>query len=802
MLAAIFMSPWSKPAYAGEARLPGLEGEVEVRFDRWGVPHISAARLPDALAAQGYLVAQERMLQLELLRRAARGTLAEVMGKGAAESDLFMRKLSLAKKAERMAAGMPERSLACLRSYAAGVNAYLGYIGRKPAGRLPFFSARVLRDWEVQDSLLCHLLFAWHADAAWMEALVRGRISARLGKEVARALYPQGMTQRVREEGYDRAGNPCLPPPEECDREFLPYEEGLPQWWTPALQVRAAGCNGIALDGSRTASGWPLLANDLHLPHAEPTFFYLCHLACEDDTYEALGAALPGLPGIYVGRNRRLAWGAVSLACGAVDLYVERLMGDGDVRCLAEGGWEKAESRVEEVKVFPSGVCRQQVTVTGHGPLIGRDGDVGLSLRWVDYAAAGADPVGSLLGVNMAGSWEEFRGALLTYPGPATLFIYADVDGNVGCQAAGRIPLRRGHDGSMPLPGWEGKYGWEGCLAWEEMPSECNPPGGCMVATDPRGASGFPPAGSGKRSFSPRQARLWDLLSDRQGICAEDVERAQRDLFNGRGDFLRHELLRAAGEREALSEQARKALSLLEEWDATAGEESRAQAVCHITWRVLAERLLRHRLGHRLYYDYVTTCRDHAGALEAILRERIGAWLPPSARSFEELLMQCLEEALVRLEVRFGSSDMGEWRWGRLHYLRIPHYIPLPKVLRRRLCLQAFPRGGDAESVDCSPPLDHPFLQLPWRSGRGFPPLAVREGYGDRAGAGPVLRMVIDLSPGGSARWCMDVGQSSHPLSPYRRNFLPLWREGKYVPVPREESEVSAVAVSRLTLRP
>lgn len=802
VLAAVFLSPWSRPVYEGELKLPSLQGEVEVRFDRWGVPHVRAVRLADLLTAQGYLVAQERMLQLELLRRTARGALAEVMGKGALRSDVFMRKLGLAGKAERMAAGMPGKSLACLRAYADGVNAYLEYTGNKVVGRLPFFSARALRGWEVEDSLLCYLLFAWQADATWMEALVKGRIFRRLGKEEAQALYPPVESWEKGEREPASAGRSCLQPLEECDREFFPYDEDRPEWLTPTLQARAAGCNGVALDGSRTATGRPLLANDLHLPHAEPTFFYLCHLACEEGTYEAIGAALPGMPGIYVGRNRRLAWGAVSLASGAVDLYVEKMAKSGDDVYIVDGSWEKAEGRMEEIRIFPHGVCRQWVAVTGHGPLIGRDGDRGLSLRWADYAAEEADPVGSLLLVNMAGSWEEFRGALRSHAGPATLFIYADGEGNVGYQAAGRIPLREGHDGSLPLPGWEGKYEWRGYLGWEDMPSACNTPEGHIAASDVYGTMALPLAESGGGHATRRQARLSELVRDRRGLDAEDLKRVQLDRFTGKGDFLRREILEAARGREDLSEKARLALSMLQEWDGVADEGSGAQAVCHLTWRVLTERLLRHRLGHRLYYDYVTTCRDAAGAVEAILRERRGEWLPPTAASFEELLVQCLEEALVRLEVRFGFTDIREWGWGRLHYLRIPHYLPLPKALRKRLCLEAFPRGGDAESIDRSPPLDHAFLQLPWRSGWGYPPLAVREGYGDLAGAGPVLRMIIDLAPGGSSRWCMDIGQSSHPLSPYRRNFLPLWREGKYAPMPWEEREVAEVTASRLTLRP
>ena len=799
-MAALFMSRRAAPLYEGEAVVPGLEGDVEVRFDRWGVPHVRARSLADLVRAQGYLVAQERMAQLEMLRRAARGTLAEVAGERALRSDVFMRALALAERAHRMSSGLPRRSLDCLHCYAEGVNAYLGRFGKGRHAGPALSPSRLLRPWTAEDSLLCHLLFAWNADAAWMEALVRGRITRLLGHEAALALYPGGEGEA--EEGARETGREGSLPPEGCEREFLRGEGEEPPWWTPALQARVAGCNGIALGGSRVERGTPLLANDLHLPHAEPTFFYLIHLACDEGSYDAAGAALPGMPGIYVGRNRRIAWGAVSMSCAAADVFVEKLDGDGGSLFLAEGIWKKLECREEEISVFPSRVHEARVELTDRGPLIARDGDAGLSLKWVDHAAEGRDVVGSLLDLNMAGDWEGFRRALRAYPGPATFFLYADAEGRVAYQAAGLIPQREGHDGSLPLPGWEGGYGWRGCLRYEDMPYCPRAPRGTVVATEGRCEVEAAYGSEEARRAWRRNARIWELLGEGRGLAVEDLVRVQADRYDAGGDFMRREILRAARMIGDLGEAVRQALPLLEVWDGTAQEESAAPSICHLTRRVLSERLLRHRLGYRLQYDYATTCRAADAALEGILVDRKGWWLPPTAGSFEELVVQCLEEALVRLEMRFGSRRMREWEWGRLHHLRFPHYLPVPRVLRGRLCRRSLPRGGVADSVDRSPHVDHPFVQLPWRSGRGLPPLADREGFGDGAGAGPVLRMIADLSAAGGSCWCIDLGQSAHPRSPYLRNFLPLWRKGEYAPMLMEEGEIAEHTASTLKLRP
>lgn len=800
-LEALFMSRRAWPIYRGEASLPCLEGEVEVRFDRWGVPHVRAQSLADLMRAQGYLVAQERMVQLEMLRRAARGTLAEIVGERAAHHDLFMRTVGLTEKARSVAAKIPQRSLLCLRCYSEGVNAYLARFAEGRAASLAALLSKLLSPWTVEDSLLCHLLFAWNAEATWMEALVKGRAMRRLGREATLALYPPGPSGERGERTPDISGRDDLPP-EGCERDFFSGDEDRPAWWTPALQARASGCNGIVLGGSRTERGSPLLANDLHLPHAEPTFFFLLHLSCHEVPFDAAGAALPGVPGIYVGRNRRIAWGTVAMSCPAMDVCVERLDGKGKGLYLAEGIWKKLERRNEEIKVFPRRVHNATVELTERGPLVAVDGTIGISLRWIDHAEEGTDAVGSLLDLNMAEDWEGFRRALRGYPGPASFFLYADAEGRVAYQAAGTVPLREGYDGSLPLPGWEGRYGWNGRLPYDDMPYTPQVPGGALVATDGRCEVAPCPEGADMTDASRRRARIWELLGDARAVSVEDLARILADRYHSGGDFIRREILRAAREREELGAAARQALTLLEEWDGAAEEESAAQSICHLTRRVLSERLLRHRLGYRLHYDYVTTCRAADAALEGILRERKDWWLPPTASSFEDLVIQCLEEALVRLEVRFGSPHPQDWKWGRLHCLRIPRYLPLPAFLRGQLWLRDLPRGGTAESIDRSPHVDHPSVQLHLRSKRAFPDFVKGEGFGDRAGAGPVLRLIVDLSPGGRSWWCVDLGQSAHLRSPYRRNFLPLWIKGEYAPMLMGEEEIARATASRLTLRP
>lgn len=803
---AIVMTRRALPRIEGSLAIAGLRHDVSIDFDRGGVPHIRAFCVEDALFAQGYVTAQDRMVQLELMRRIGGGRLAEVMGRKALSIDAFMRDMGLRSTAERIAQDLAVDTRRYLEDYTAGINAYLQARKSTLPLEVMILAAGRPRPWSIEDCLVCLLFFSWTMDATWTADLMRGRLLRALGRKQAEILLPVSGpgTVPVATSGDVGGGQRRIDPPPDCELDFVPFDEDNPPWMVKKMSVHAQGSNNWVLSGKRTTTGMPLLCNDPHVQHTIPTMFYLCHVSCEDHGCDFIGASFPGVPGVLMGRNSNIAWGATSLCPDVVDLYIETFEDGESLRYRTGNGWEDAEYRFEEIRVFPARKVMRRVVSTRHGPVISRRGNKGLALKWAGHETPN-DSAGAFVRIGMARDWEEFNRGLEGYCGPAVNMVYADTSGNIGYRAAGRIPMREGHDGSVPLPGDNPDYDWAGFIPAADMPQVLNPERGWIATANNQVVDdGYPYVITSMWEPSCRQARIAGLLEERKMHAPDDMRTMQADTFTLHGAVLSREISGAAAKWKSVSERAQKAADMLVQWDCRATPSSVEQSLYFFTWRVMTERLLRHRLGHRLYFEYTTSFFNVNHAVERILTERREEWLPPSAEDFEELLLQCLEEALVRLQVRFGTTDMERWNWGRLHSLEIPHFLSGARPLRRLLNLGPVPRGGDGETVNCAFSEGDPTIQVLARSSLGgAPDLPFLPAFhSDRVYAGPVLRMIVDLSPGGRSLWCLDVGQCSNPLSRFYSNFFPKWREVDYEIMAFSEGEVREHASSTLRLEP
>ncbi|MFW6113806.1 MAG: penicillin acylase family protein [Actinomycetota bacterium] len=564
------------------------------------------------------------------------------------------------------------------------------------------------------------------------------------------------------------------------------------------------GSNNWAVSGEKSRSGKPILCCDPHSRQSIPTAFYLCHLKAEEESCDMIGASLPGMPGIIMGRNRSIAWSATSLGTDAVDLYIETFEERGSRRYLAGEDWREAELVEEVVRVFPGRRVKHEVLITRHGPVVAREEDKGLALKWVGHDPDN-DSAGCFVRMGLAGSWEEFRLALKGYSGPGLNLVYADLEGNIGYCAAARIPLREGHDGSVPLPGKSNSYEWKGYAEVQEMLHVLNPGSGWVATANNQIADDKCPYNlTTMWQPSCRQERIAELLAAENKLGVDDMRSIQSDLQTCHGGVLRREMMLAAEGREDLSPRILQALDILGKWGGRAEVDSAAQSIYYLTWKVLTERLLRHRLGHDLYFHYVTSFCNVNHAVGKILAEKRQEWLPAYADDYQQLLLQCLEEALRRLEARFETPDMSSWEWGKMHSLEVPHFLGAFWPLNRFLNLGPVRRPGDGETVCAAMPESDPAVQVRARSAAGGSSAAAfaPRFYSDRAYAGPVLKMIIDLADAESSLWCLDVGQSSHPLSRYYVNFFDMWRDNRYIPMAFSPKKIEETAVSRLKLVP
>ena len=783
----------SLPRHRGTVRLGGIDSEIEIVRDRWSIPHIFAASTSDLFFGQGYATAQDRLWQMEVGRRVASGTLAELVGPPVLDADRLLRRLGFRRAALAEWHDLEAVGRHPLEAYCAGVNAWIGECGGS-AGRLPL-EFTILRTrpapWKPIDCLAFAKYMAFGQAADWQGKWLRGQAVARVGAERAWAAEPFA------------GENPpqSIHVPAGLDYGAIDYSLGGPQSPPIARAAPPAASNGWAVSAERAAghgddarSAGALLANDPHLAPHLPVSWYEVHLCGAG--YDVIGGSLPPALGVLIGRNRRIAWGMTAAILDANDLYVERCDPGAPATYLAGAGRRRQAETIDEpiaVKGWSEPVV-ETVRVTRHGPIInpppagpGRETPachLKLALRSTVLERGGL--VASLLALNRAGSWDEFRAALAQWPAPPLTFVYADVDGHIGRQAAGHIPVRARGDGLLPLPGWDDSYAWSGLVPFDDLPSEFDPPRGFTVAAnqDISRQSAQADAGHGHTSehrhgynlghewLDPYRARrITQLLADGEVLDREYCHDMQADAVSLAGRAWVAAVL-ALRDRGWLAPQGRhevQALDLLAQWDGAMVPESGGAAVYMLWRRALLRELYAAQVGD-LAADYLgcgphpvvasanTFAFRHSRRLierleRAVAQDRSSGGAPD--KELRQALQRSFSAALAELRQRAGEHPH-RWQLAAIHRVTFSHAFGTQRIIGRLFNRGPLPVPGDNDTVFASPP----------------EPAAPY----DRAAAIPSYRLLVDFAPGGETTAALAGGQSGHPLSRDYANQLGAWR--------------------------
>src|SRR5262245_14032380 len=446
----------------GEIKVPGLKEPVEVLRDRWGVPHIYARSAEDLFFAQGFVAAQDRLFQIDLWRRVGVGETAELVGKAGLEADRLARLLKYRGDLDREWASYAPDARQIATDFTRGINAYIDHLGDRLPVEFQLLGVRP-KKWRPEDCLgrMSGIIMTRNFQAE----VSRAELVAEVGAEKARRLAPTDPPRDYAPApGLDLAG---------IDRAVLAGYNLA----TRAVEFRAGGdgSNNWAVDGTRSASGKPLLASDPHRNLALPSLRYLAHLNAPG--WNVIGAGEPGIPGVALGHNERIAWGFTIAGTDQADFYIEETKPDDATQYRVGDRWEEMTVVREKVTVKGEASPREvELRFTRHGPVLHQDDkrNRAFVLRWVGSESGTAAYLGGLA-VARAGSWREFLAALEAWKVPSENMVYADVDGNIGWVAAGLAPVRGGWDGLLPVPGARGEYEWRGFRPVKELPQSFNP---------------------------------------------------------------------------------------------------------------------------------------------------------------------------------------------------------------------------------------------------------------------------------------------------------------------------------------
>lgn len=760
----------ARPITAKQQKVRGAGAPIEIVDDIWGTPHIRAASIPDAFFGQGYVVARDRLFQIDLSHRREMGRLAEAFGSRFAKHDAVARLFHYRGDIDAELRRVPADVLACAQAYVAGINARIDEVIADPT-LLPL-EYRILQvvpiRWDLRDMVRAREASSGNAD----DEIRRAQLAAigLLDLDAIIAPLRPAWTMKV-PDGLNAA---AVSPADlgVLNIEGLPWAELTGQDPAAATVERAnAGSNAWTVSPSRTATGRPILANDPHLGIGGFSPRHVAHLTAPG--LDLIGGGAPGLPGIMQGHTDRFAFGRTNFHIDQTDLFVLELDPQDPERYRHAGGWKRFDTVEETIAVKDGGSQKALLRYSVHGPVLSHDPAKHRATALATIAMQpGGDGVFAMVAINLAKDWKSLRKAFELHPSP-TNFHYADVEGNTGWQVIGFVPVRKQGDGLLPVPG-DGRYDWTGMRKYEALPSEYNPAKGWFASANQNNLpADWPrdriPAFSFRDPY--RYERIADVLKRQDKHTLADSIALQHDTLSTPAlQFL-------AQLPPAPSVAAKPAVDMLRGWDGRIDRDSGAAALFEMVWRELGKRMLAAIVPARAQ-GLITTIAPSL-VLELLARPdaRLGA-SPAAAR--DAMLDAALVSAWATAREKLGTDPAG-WRYGTLHQVRLRHPLSaIPAIARAFPAIEGEGSGGDGYTV-----------MARWLGSSSW-----------QVGGGASYLQVIDVGAWDNSLMLILPGQSTDPRSPHYRDQYRNWANGQMQPMPFSRAAVDAKAASRTTLKP
>ncbi len=740
----------------GEVCVSGLEAPVTVTRDRWGIPHIRAVSAHDAFFAQGFAIAQDRLWQLELYRSMANGRAAALLSRGLLKLDIQNRRLGFARYAAKEWEAQSEEARMVLQAYADGINAA---IATQPRPYEFHVLGHEMEPWHPRDSLA--VIKMVNAGVQWASKLKIGQVASKLGIEAAQALVP----------GVPLESAVITPSGENWTGAVHPFKDdfasamGQPD----GPQASGGGSNCWVIHGSKTESGWPLVAGDPHLALTVPGQWYVVHMECPEFT--AAGPCNPCYPGpVFYGHNTKVAWTMTHAQGDRWDLYRETVrQGAAGPEALFQGEWTPL-TRIDEEYGVKGGAAETHTTwLTRHGPVVfgnpEKDDEV-IAARW--GLAEPAHDMDAMLAMLRATNLDEARAALRGYDSVSGNYCFADMAGNIGYQYTGRLPSRPAW--LMPVPGWSGEYEGQGDVPKVDLPIDENPRNGFIMTANNRTTQPGYPHYLTYAQTPFRANRLRELLDNVETFDFAGMAPLHADQVSVHARTRAAILLR----RPATTEAGRALQQLLDGWDGSMAADS-AEA---LAWDFVCDALCRATV--QPFYAQADAAPEMT-VLEQrrVLFDQLTAESPLMLQGFADwdtAIDAALAVAAGELEAAYGA-DPARWRWGDRHVAEWRHNLGRDAEFAALLNLPDVPIGGHGDTV---------FSTM------------VQNGASSTHGVS--YRQVIDLSDVNGMRICIPPGNSGQPGSPHYGDNLERWANVEYHPLYVDWDDIAANAEGELTL--
>lgn len=745
------------PKIDGKLSISGLKEDVEIIRDELGIAHIYANNINDLMFAQGYVHAQDRLFQMELNRKVARGTLSEIIGIKALDSDRIARTMGYERVAKLDWELFDESEQQIIIDYCHGINAYITSADFKLPIEFTLLKFKPEK-WHPMDvasfSRLLISLLTW----GWYDEIIRAKLIEAVGAAAAAELdntYPKE--------------NP-ITLPKGIEFNILDVS-GKFQAMKGPYMPQISGSNAWTLSGNKTKTGKPFLCNDPHLTLKNPNIWYMNHLHCPD--LHASGVTAPGLPMVQIGHNENIGWGITLSYTDIEDVFVEKFTDDTCTTYIHEG--KLNDTTIIEEKIFVKGEKMpviEKVYQTVHGTLISDvTGHSNMKLTLCSMAyQAGTSTKGWFL-LNKAKNWNEFADAVKYITAPGLNIVYADKDNNIGYYNSGKVPVRDKASASVPQPGWTGEHDWKAFIPFDEMPHSLNPQNGYIVTANHKiEPDDFPHFLGDIYMNGYRANRLEKMIQRKEKLEPKDFTEMQMDFYCTPGKLFAAHFKNMQMENAELQQY----VDMLLAWDGVLHPDKIEGSIYKVAKLMTVKKLYGSAIhdnklidellgrGYHAIFGPVNSFLGHnTPTLLRILDDADSFWLK-AAGGKEKLLREGFKNAIDWLKLNYGVKTH-KWKWGNLHAIVFPHALSVQPPLDKVFDVGPYPIGGDT---------DTPFQTF----------IMAAEGYGGELAA-PSYRQIIDFSDFDKSTVIMPLGNSGNIASPYYKNQLRDWFEGKDYPM-------------------
>lgn len=767
------------PDYDGKLHLSGLTAEVTVYRDKFAVPHIYAQNERDLYLAVGYCMAQDRLFQMDLIRRVTLGRLAEVVGEKAVKIDHLMRALRIDAKSRLMMSKTDPAVMEAARAFCRGVNQYV----EQHRDRLPveFAILGYTPDrWEPAHVFNVASYMAFDLSTGWKTEVMFHKVLAKAGRERLQAILPD--MPAYKDVIYPEFAK--LPADPKIDATLLAGAEMLEQIGLTVF----CGSNNWVVSGKKSVTGKPILANDMHLGLNAPGIWYQMHQVAADTGLDVTGVVVPGQPFVTAGHNLHMAWGFTNVMVDDMDFYQEKINPANPDEYEFNGRWRPMEVKTEKIKVKGGKIVEKKIRFTHRGPIISEFKKLkgsALSMRWTGNAYSNESRTLYLLA--RAHNWDDFKNAVRTFNSVSQNIVYADINGNIGLYCSAGVPLREKGTGREIMPGWTDRYDWKGFVPFEELPHSYNPASGFLASANNKTVGDdYPYYISSWFAPGYRFRRIKEMLVSKEKFSIEDFKKMQADWKSKMVEDLRPDIVQVLKGAASLSSLEKQSAALLENWDGVMATESAAPALFEEFYVAFLRNAFKDELGQDLFDEFISSAYAANAAVKRLWADRDSVWYDnventDKKEGFRDIVLQSFKDAVARLKTNLGDVPE-KWQWGRIHQLTLAHPLGSVKILDRVFGLNRgpFPVGGSSHTVS---PYQYKYKK----------PFDVYHGSSHRH--------IYSLADWNDSLTIIPTGTCGVPASPYYCDQTQLYLANKYHPdyMRRDLVEKSAEHVMTLT---